>query len=124
MASYNVDDFDEMKQEAMERIMEMKRGNVPFKDNTHSINDEIPVHNATDNQKKIQNSTTNGLSGLLSGLIGGKRESNHSDKGAITELLDSLNIDEEKVMIGLLIYILAKNGADVKLLIGLGYLLL
>ena len=34
------------------------------------------------------------------------------------------HIDEEKALIGLLIYILYKQGADMKLLLGLGYLLL
>ncbi len=33
-------------------------------------------------------------------------------------------IDEEKALIGIIIYILAKNKADPKLIIGLGYLLL
>lgn len=41
-------------------------------------------------------------------------------------LLDiaGISIDEEKALIGLLIYILYKNGAEIKLLLGLGYLLL
>ena len=37
--------------------------------------------------------------------------------------LTGLELDEEKALIGLLIYILYKNGADIKLLLGLGYLL-
>ena len=41
----------------------------------------------------------------------------------VKELL-GLELDEEKALIGLLIYILYKNGADIKLLLGLGYLLL
>lgn len=39
-------------------------------------------------------------------------------------LLGGMKIDEEKVLIGLLIYVLAKNGSDIKLLLALGYLLL
>ena len=35
-----------------------------------------------------------------------------------------IKIDEEKALIALMIYILYKNGADVKLLLGLGYLLI
>ena len=35
-----------------------------------------------------------------------------------------VKIDEEKALIGLLIYILYKQGADIKLLLALGYLLL
>jgi hypothetical protein len=35
-----------------------------------------------------------------------------------------IKIDEEKALIALMIYILYKNKADIKLLLGLGYLLL
>ena len=38
--------------------------------------------------------------------------------------LSGIDIDEEKALIGLLIYILYKQGADIKLLLALGYLLL
>ncbi len=44
--------------------------------------------------------------------------------GSLADLLSGLNIDEEKALIALLIYILWKNGADKKLLFGLGYLIL
>ena len=44
-------------------------------------------------------------------------------KGALFNLA-GIQIDEEKAMIALLIYILYKNKADMKLLLGLGYLLL
>ena len=40
------------------------------------------------------------------------------------QLISTFKLDEEKALIALVIYILAKNGADVKLLIALGYLLL
>ena len=48
------------------------------------------------------------------------------DNGFISSLskLVDFKIDEEKALIGISIYILAKNKADPKLLIGLGYLLL
>lgn len=48
------------------------------------------------------------------------------DNGFISSLskLVDFKIDEEKALIGIIIYILAKNKADPKLLIGLGYLLL
>lgn len=48
-----------------------------------------------------------GIGGILSSILG------HDTK-----------IDEEKALIGMLIYILYKNGADVKLMLALGYLLL
>lgn len=38
--------------------------------------------------------------------------------------LSSIKLDEDKVVIGLLIYVLYKQGADTKLLLALGYLLL
>lgn len=60
---------------------------------------------------------------------------NHSDETAPTdpnnkstpkELFDlgNIKIDEEKALIGMLIYIIYKNGGDFKLLLGLLYLLL
>lgn len=38
--------------------------------------------------------------------------------------LAGIKLDEEKALIGLLIYVLYKNNADMKLLLALGYLLL
>lgn len=43
---------------------------------------------------------------------------------SLESVIGGLGIDREKAMIGLLIYILYKQGADVKLLLALGYLLL
>ena len=47
-------------------------------------------------------------------------------KSTPKELFDlgSVKIDEEKALIGMLIYIIYKNGGDFKLLLGLLYLLL
>ncbi|SEL19997.1 hypothetical protein [Ruminococcus albus] len=42
----------------------------------------------------------------------------------VSELLGGIKIDEEKALIALLIFILYKQGADIKLLMGLAYLLL
>ncbi|WP_295153553.1 hypothetical protein [uncultured Ruminococcus sp.] len=39
-------------------------------------------------------------------------------------LFGGMDIDEEKILIALLIYILYKQGADIKLLVGLAYLLI
>lgn len=42
----------------------------------------------------------------------------------LQDLLGDINIDEEKALIALLIFILYKQGADIKLLLGLAYLLI
>ncbi|SFD06802.1 hypothetical protein [Ruminococcus albus] len=46
----------------------------------------------------------------------------HADN--ISSILDGIKIDEEKALIAMLIFILYKQGADIKLLMGLAYLLL
>ena len=55
-----------------------------------------------------------------------KTESSAEQKSTPKELFDlgSIKIDEEKALIGMLIYIIYKNGGDFKLLLGLLYLLL
>ncbi len=45
-------------------------------------------------------------------------------QGFFDGLLKDFNIDEEKIILGVLIYLLYKNGSDVKLLLALGYLLI
>jgi hypothetical protein len=48
----------------------------------------------------------------------------HEITSAPKPLFQGIKIDEEKALIALLIYVLYKNKADMKLLLGLGYLLL
>ncbi len=43
---------------------------------------------------------------------------------SVSDILGQIKIDEEKALIALLIFILYKQGADIKLLLGLAYLLL
>ena len=52
-----------------------------------------------------------------------KSEQSNSDSKTLFSL-GGIKIDEEKALIALLIYILYKNNADMKLLLGLGYLLI
>lgn len=89
--------------------------------------------NTINNNQQNNQQFNNPLQGLLNGnlfnskLFGDTKDKSKSDsnsQGLLSSLLDGFNIDEEKAMIGLLIYVLAKNGADVKLLLALGYLLL
>ncbi len=55
-------------------------------------------------------------------------DDNDKEKKPLDGLLDGIfkdfEIDNEKIMLGILIYLLYKNGSDVKLLLALGYLLL
>lgn len=146
MASYNIDrDFDTMRQEAIERVRSMQRRSrevmTPHNENkqenhnsNHNSENVAPVperqnnstnasnSNANINNNNHNNNQENPLSNILGNLF--PNTGGQTKKGPISELLDGFNISEENVLIGILIYILAKNGADVKLLLGLGYLLL
>lgn len=88
------DDFATMQEEAVRRVREMHKRSQDYVGRQ-------PSHSSSDP-----------LSQLLSGF----------GKGG--QGIGSLGIDEEKALIALLIYILYKQGADVKLLLALGYLLL
>ena len=44
--------------------------------------------------------------------------------GSVGKLLKNFQIDEEKLLILILMYVLYKNGADIKLLLALGYLII
>ncbi len=146
MASYNVDrDFDKMRQEAIERIRSMQRrsrqvitpGNISVDEKSEKVNDnkknaEEPVHTSQlHNQNNIQdqrqkgrssNGQANPINNILNSLF--PNTGGQNKKGILSEIFDGFNISEENALIGILIYVLAKNGADVKLLLGLGYLLL
>lgn len=112
--------FNAMQEEAIRRVREMHRRSQSMvgpssgdsrgqaQENTSAVPaGNEPAENRSDGSVKRSNTTSGGL---LGSLLGGN--------------LGSLKIDEEKALIGLLIYILYKQGADVKLLLGLGYLLL
>lgn len=120
-------DFRSMQEEAVKRVMEMQR-------RSRSYTQEGGM-NGTGNMSGTGNSsgTTNtagaaGLNGLNtpSGAdnSGGGQNGGHAEKKGALFNLAGIQIDEEKAMIALLIYILYKNKADMKLLLGLGYLLL
>lgn len=111
MAYSDDNNFTTMQEEAIRRVREMQRrsrsivGASPNNEPAPPKAEETPrTQNAHSPQKAPHSSS------LLSGLLGGN--------------LGDIKIDEEKALIGLLIYILYKQGADIKLLLGLGYLLL
>lgn len=94
MADYNDKDISTMRRDALRRMQEMQRRAAPPP--TGSPPPEKPPASPS----------------LISSLLGGGK------------LPGGLAIDEEKAMIAMLIYILYKQGADIKLLLALGYLLM
>lgn len=137
-----------MRQEAIERVRSMQRRSrevmTPHNDNkqenhksNHNSENVAPVPERQNNSTNYSNLNTsknnkqnnnqnnnqeNPITNILGNLF--PNTGGQTKKGPISELLDGFNISEENALIGILIYILAKNGADVKLLLGLGYLLL
>lgn len=117
-------DFRSMQEEAVKRVMEMQR-------RSRSYTQEGGI-SGTGNSSGTTNTAgavgLNGVSGLNtpSGAdnSGGGQNGGHAEKKGALFNLAGIQIDEEKAMIALLIYILYKNKADMKLLLGLGYLLL
>ena len=100
------DNIDEMKQQAIRRVKEMQK-------RSQSV---LSGHSESAENKQNK---PNNIDSLLSSLLGTKT----GNTGKLFDLA-GIPIDEEKALIAMLIYILYKQGADVKLLLGLGYLLL
>ena len=117
-------DFRSMQEEAVKRVMEMQR-------RSRSYTQEGGMNgNSSETANKAGAVGLNGVNGLNtpSGAAdthsGGGQNGGHAEKKGALFNLAGIQIDEEKAMIALLIYILYKNKADMKLLLGLGYLLL
>ena len=94
----NNEELRTMQEEAIRRVREMQR-----RSQSYIGQPESPAELSPPDEKKAAPQNT-GLP-LLSDLAG-------------------LRIDEEKALIGLLMYVLYKNNADMKLILALGYLLL
>lgn len=117
-------DFRSMQEEAVKRVMEMQR-------RSRSYTQEGGMSGMSgmgDSSETANTAGAVGLNGLNTQSVadnsGGGQNGGHAEKkGALFDLA-GIPIDEEKAMIALLIYILYKNKADMKLLLGLGYLLL
>lgn len=97
----NQNEFDSMRNDAIRRVREMQR-----RAKLLAAPESVPTHENEGKRKQPE---------LLSSLFGGSKELFD---------LSGIHIDEEKALIGLLIYILYKQEADIKLLLALGYLLL
>ena len=122
--AYSDNQFSAMQEEAVRRVREMqKRSRSMVGESEETLNPE-----QTAKEKAVPNAASalntsgmgkGGAGGILSSLLGTTVAKN----GELFNI-GSVKIDEEKALIGLLIYILYKQGADVKLLLGLGYLLI
>ena len=108
LASYDEAQFDRMRQEAIARAREMqRRAQIPINFGGEHRSESTPPPPPPAPEPPANTQQQGGIGGILSSILG------HDTK-----------IDEEKALIGMLIYILYKNGADVKLMLALGYLLL
>lgn len=104
MADYNEQDIDRMRQDALRRMREMRR--------------RVDPPPAPEEPRRPQQSPPrSNAGGLISSLLRGSESEGLFNIAGIA-------VDEEKALIAMLIYILYKQGADVKLLLALGYLLL
>jgi hypothetical protein len=104
-------EFKTMQQEAIRRVQEMQRRSKNYVGSPDS--EQIG---------KVQNDVRN-TEPAVKQEYGDSDESYH-DKNKALFNIGGIKIDEEKALIALMIYILYKNKADMKLLLGLGYLLL
>ena len=109
-----------MQEEAVKRVKEMQKRSRNVIETPHEPEEKNSDSNAVSNEN--QNAGTNKqsppLSSILGTLMGNSRKS-----GELFNL-GNIKIDEEKALIGMLIYILYKQNSDIKLLLALGYLLL
>ena len=99
MTDYNKQNFNNMKNEAVRSVREMQK--------------KAPDGNCTDTTENNTGSSNNnnGLFGLAGGFL---------KNLGITDG----NFDSDKMVIILMIIILAREGADLKLLLALGYILM
>lgn len=120
-------DFRSMQEEAVKRVMEMQRRSRSYTQEG-GMNGTGGTGNSSGTTNTAGAVGLNGVNGLNtpSGAdnSGGGQNGGHAEKKGALFNLAGIQIDEEKAMIALLIYILYKNKADMKLLLGLGYLLL
>lgn len=113
--------FSSMQEEAIRRVREMqKRSRSIVGGEGHS--EPAPPYESAEGGRHDNNAQPEKVPDqhgvpLSVPFFGGGKGGGLFDLGGV-------RIDEEKAMIALLIYILYKQGADVKLLLGLGYLLL
>ena len=116
------DDFSTLREQAMRRMRQMYAGSTQREpiDIPPVTSENIETQAQSSPPKmKAQRRAASPLSDFFNSIAGLGRQ-NSSNKS----IFDDLNIDEDKAVIGILIYILYKNGGDIKLMLALGYLLI
>ena len=113
MASYNPEEFTKMQREALARLHEMQRRSKSMVSQAAE-----PQQNSSHSQNPAGRFPPNGSSG--------QQGQNSRPPDGITGLIKSfvVELDADRVLILMMLLILYKNKADIKLLLALGYLLM
>lgn len=119
MDYYNSKDFTTMQEEAVNRVKEMQRRSKNMVNGGEQR--KAKAENSTRQAGSTENQQQKHVNPLQS-LLGVDAGSTTENNGLFN--IAGIKIDEEKALIGILIYILYKQGADIKLMLALGYLLL
>lgn len=104
MASYSSQDFNTMQEEALRRMREMQ------KKSRGAVNGETEHAKKEDKPQNDDQHTS--------------QSSNFQRQDILKSLFGDIKPDPEKMLILLMLFVLYKNKADIKLLIALGYLLI
>lgn len=118
------EEFSSLREQALRRMRQMHSSAQSSEPQVNSSPVSEPIshpdppgiHNEHNNESRRKQASP--FSEFLGSLAGIGNQNNQKS------LFDELNIDEEKAVIGILIYVLYKNGADIKLMLALGYLLI
>lgn len=121
-----------MQEEALNRVKEMQKRSRNYvggaagngstqRENLGGFSTNNTANNSTSRPRSSERSDP--IQSLLGGILGGGSKKGDSEKGELFNIA-GIAIDEEKALIGMMIYILYKQGADIKLLLALGYLLI
>lgn len=147
MADFSQNDINSMRQDAIRRVQEMQRRSQTYvqpgtPQNAHlqPATARAPQPEPFRQQPPPLNRSNNPLSMLFASTAGASSpprpsspeslESPHPPPpkglldGLLGNLLPGIRIDQDKIIIVMLIILLARDGADIKLLIALGYLLM
>lgn len=113
MADYNRQNFSSMKNEAVRNAREMHRRTADSPENQKSDNIRTDDSNTSSAQNFQQ--SVNGNSGGILRIADSFFENIGISKG---------KLDSDKIIVILMIIMLAREGADLKLLLALGYIIM